>query len=128
MYPLTLTERCRELRQRVMNPNDYEDFYCMQHRIYYTLGMAEGKNNGLSNTESTAAGIANVLNKFLPVIQPGELIVGFNFADSKYSEYFSPDDSEEHRLCAAKNGISPEELREIYLAKHRKNMERSKMS
>ncbi|MBQ2277439.1 MAG: hypothetical protein II333_02615, partial [Clostridia bacterium] len=110
MYPLTLTERCRELRQRVMNPNDYEDFYCMQHRIYYTLGMAEGKKNGLSNTESTAAGIANVLNKFLPVIQPGELIVGFNFADSKYSEYFSPDDSEEHRLCAAKNGISPEDL------------------
>ena len=108
MYPLT--ERCKALRQRVTTPNAWEEFYCMQHRVYSTLGMTEAKKNGLSNTESLAAGIANVLNKFMPVIQPGELIVGFNFSDSKYSEYFAPDDTETDRLLAEKNGISAEDL------------------
>ncbi len=109
-----LTERCKTLRQTVTTPNDFEDFYCMQHRVHFILGMAEAKKNGLSNTEGIAGGIANVLNKFLPVIQPGELIVGFNFADSKHDEYFGPEDSEKHRLCAEKNGICPEDL-ELYL-------------
>ncbi|MBR5311460.1 MAG: pyruvate formate lyase family protein, partial [Clostridia bacterium] len=108
MYPLT--ERCKALRQRVTTPNAYEEFYCMQHRVHSALGMREAKKNGLSNTESLAAGIANVLNKFMPVIQPGELIVGFNFADSKYSEYFAPEDTENDRLLAEKNGISTEDI------------------
>lgn len=108
MYPLT--ERCRTLRQTVTAPNDFEEFYCMQHRVYHVLGMVNAKKNGLSGTEITAAGIAGVLNNFMPVIQPWERIVGFNYSDSMYSEYFAPEDNEKHRSLAAKNGISSEAL------------------
>ena len=94
----SLTERCTVLRQMVTTPNDYEDYYCMQHRVYDTLGKINAKKASLSNTEIIAAGIANVLNNFIPVIMPRELIVGFNFSDSKYSEYFSPENSEKHRM------------------------------
>ena len=47
--------------------------------------MADAFDKKLSNTEITAAGIVNALNNFTPVIIPGELIVGFNYSDSKYN-------------------------------------------
>lgn len=103
-----LTDRCENLRRLVTGINDYEDYYCMQHRVYSYLGMAQAADNELSNSEVVASGIVNVLNNFTPVILPGELIVGFNFPDSKYNEYFAPEDTEEHRKLAKLNGISDE--------------------
>ena len=102
----SLTDRCDGLRNMVVGTNDYEDYYCMQHKIYSYLGMVSAAKNNLSNDEIISSGIANVLNKFKPVIIPGELIVGFNFPDSKYDEYFAPDDTEENRRLAKLNGIS----------------------
>ncbi len=106
----SLTDRCEALRRLVVGTNDYEDYYCMQHRVYSYLGMAQAADNKLSNSEVVASGIVNVLNNFTPVILPGELIVGFNFPDSKYNEYFAPEDTEEHRNLAKLNGISDEDL------------------
>ncbi len=103
MYPLT--DRCETLRQLVIGSNDYEDKYCMQHRVYSTLGRVGAAEKNLSNTEIVSYGIVNVLNNFKPVIIPGELIVGFNFPDSKYNEWFFPKDSEENRKLASLNGI-----------------------
>ena len=61
----------------------------MQHKVYSFLGKVDAFNKKLSRCEITSSGIVNVLNKFTPVIIPGELIVGFNFPDSKYEENFS---------------------------------------
>ncbi len=104
MYPLT--DRCETLRRLTVVTNDYEDYYCMQHKVYSYLGMAHAAEKNLSNTEIISRGIVNVLNNFKPVIIPGELIVGFNFPDSKYDEYFAPDDTEENRRLAKLNGIN----------------------
>lgn len=109
-----LTNRCELLKSTVTEKNDYEDFYCMQHRVYSTLGMIAAQKQGLSNTEIVSGGIANVLNKFTPVIIPGELIVGFNFPDSKYPERFAPEDTDEHRKLAKLNNISDTDLDEYF--------------
>jgi len=103
----TLTDRCEALRCISVEKNDYEDYYCIQHRVHFYLGVVAAAEKNLSNTERIAGGISNVLNHFNPVIIPGELIVGFNFPDTKYDEYIMPEDNEETRRLAALNGISP---------------------
>ena len=110
----SLTDRCEALRRLVVDTNDYEDYYCMQNRVYSYLGMSDAFKKKLSNTEINAAKTVNVLDNFTPVIMPGELIVGFNFPDSKYDEYFSPDDTEENRRLAKLNGISDSDLEKYF--------------
>ena len=110
----SLTDRCEALRCLVVGTNDYEDYYCMQHKVYSYLGMAEAFKKKLSNTEISAARVTNVLDNFSPVIIPGELIVGFNFPDSKYDEWFSPEDTEENRRLAKLNGISDIDLEKYF--------------
>ncbi len=110
----SLSDRCEALRRLHVEKNDYEDYYCMQHKVYSYLGMAEGAEKNLSNSEIRAAGIVKVINCFTPVIIPGELIVGFNFPDSKYDEYFAPDDTEENRRLGKLNGISDGDLEKYF--------------
>ena len=43
-----LTDRCEFLRTLLTGKNDYEDFFCMQHRVYTTLGMMAAEKQGLS--------------------------------------------------------------------------------
>lgn len=104
-----LTDRCETLRRLVTGKNDYEDLYCLQYRIYSSLGMLDAVKNNLSRPEVISSGIVNVLEKFSPVIIPGELIVGFNHPDSKYYEYEVPEDTEENRNLAKLNGITDKE-------------------
>lgn len=106
----SLTDRCENLRRIVIGTNDYEDYYCMQYKVYSDYGIESAQRQGLSRMEVTAAGIAGILEKFNPVIIPGELIVGFNYSDSKYSEYFKPEDTEDHRKLAKLNGISDADI------------------
>ena len=115
----TLTNRCETLRSLAVNENCYEDRYCMQHRVFFHLGMIPEAENKQPNGKCIAAGICNVLERFSPVILPGELITGFNFADDgTYTERFAPEDTPENRVLAAKNGILPEEM-ETYFSKMR---------
>lgn len=109
-----LTDRCDILRREVVGVNDYEDLFCIQPKVYFYLGMVEAAQKKLSNTEITAAGIANVLDQFTPVIIPGELIVGFNYPNSKYDEYFSPQDTDEGRRLAEMNGISKSDIENFF--------------
>ncbi len=105
-----LTDRCEILRRLVTGVNDYEDYYCMQHRIYFSLGALDAKNRKSSNMDMVSSGIVNLLKNFTPVIIPGELIVGFNYPDSKYNEYEKYEDTEETRNLARKNGIRDEDI------------------
>lgn len=105
-----LTDRCASLRHLVTGTNDYEDLYCCQHAVYTTLGAYEGAQKGLPNTEVLASGMVKLMENFRPVIIPGELIVGFNFPDTKYPEHFRPKDTPEDRAIMAANGISPENI------------------
>lgn len=109
-----LTDRCEILRKRAVEGNDFEDYYCMQYAVYFSLGAREAARSNGNTTDITAGGIVNTLKKFSPVIMPGELIVGFNFPDSKYNEYFTPENTEEHRRLAELNGISREDIDEYF--------------
>lgn len=109
-----LSDRCEKLRNTVTGVNDYEDYYCMQHSVYTALGMKEAAEKDCSVTEIKAAAIINLLKKFSPVIIPGEVITGFNFPDSKYSEFFLPEDNEECRRLATLNGISDEDMNKYF--------------
>jgi len=114
MTMFSLTDRCELLRQNVITMNDYEDQYCMQRQVYSALGRIHAAEKGLTQTEIVAQGLANVLERFHPVIIPGELIVGFNYPDTKYPERFTPNKNPEHYELAAKNGICKELLEEYF--------------
>ncbi len=110
-----LSERCKSLRHIMMEDNPWEKRYCAQHAVYTGLGRAELLRKHASNTLVTGAGIANICEKFHPVIIPGELIVGFNFADLSADESFCPiDDTPESRTILASNGISAEEMEAFF--------------
>ena len=105
----TLTDRCETLRQCVLKSREYQDYYFAQQMVYSSLGMWEAAKNNKSNMEIVTAGITNTLEKFMPVIMPKELIVGFNFSDGKdYGNY--GEDTEENRALLKQNGISNEDI------------------
>ena len=109
-----LNERCEWLRNSVIEINDYEDLFCVQHRVYSSLGQDEGKANKLSNVEIVGEGIVRILQCLKPVIQPFELIVGFNFPDSKYGEYFKPQNTEQDISLMRLNGISDDDIKKYF--------------
>lgn len=117
-----LTDRCEALRKIIVENNNYEDFYCMQHKVYSVLGMYEAQKNNCSSNEITAAGIVNVLKNFSPVIIPWELIVGFNYPDAKYGEFFSPKNNDEHRKLAKLNKISEDDLNKFFEIENSKEL------
>lgn len=80
----SLSDRCEMLRDEAMNSGKYNDKYAIQRMIYFKLGMAKAERAELSYFEITAEGIANTLDKFMPVIIPGEIITGFNFAENEW--------------------------------------------
>ncbi len=110
-----LTERCETLRKKVMGrENHYEDFYCAQRNLYYKVGRNTALSKGLSVLEEVAMGVTYTLDNFIPVIEPDELIVGFNFADSKYEEYYTPENTEEGLKILKLNGISDENIQKYF--------------
>ena len=84
------------------------------------LGQYDAAAQGLSNTEIVTAGMVRVMERFRPVILPGELLVGFHFADSVFREYFRPDDTPEDRALIRDNGITEAEI-ERYFAVRRED-------
>lgn len=111
----TLSSRCALLREEAVDKKEYMKLYYAQRNVYFNTGKALAEKEGLSPTEAIAQGLSNTLDKFSPVIIPGELIVGFNFGEGKHSEYFFPEDTPEHRHIMAENGISPEDT-ELYFS------------
>ncbi|MGN1099560.1 MAG: pyruvate formate lyase family protein, partial [Christensenellales bacterium] len=109
-----LPDRCALLRERTVNLKADMERYCLQRVVYFSLGGAAAAEKGMPAAEIFAAGTANTLDKFTPYIAPGELIVGFNFGDGKYPDFFIPDDSEENRELMRKNSISEEDIEEYY--------------
>lgn len=110
----SLTDRCSILRDEAVNQKHYMKNYCAQRGVYYTLGMENAKEKGLSNTEIIAAGIVNTLEKFTPFIAPGELVVGFNFGDAKWGDCYLPPDTKEGRMLVKESGVSDEDARRYF--------------
>ena len=118
----SLSDRCSELREEMVNRKSYVDRYCLQRTVYFLLGAARAADDHLAQEEIVAAGMVNVLEQFTPFIIPGELIVGFNFGDAQYGDQYLPEETEENIALMRKNHISEEEIRQYYrLPRHFRN-------
>ena len=107
MFPLS--DRCAFLREEAVNRKAFMKQYYAQRNVYFTIGKTEALKEGKTEAEAVAAGIAYALDRFSPVVIPGELIVGFNYGEADCSEYYFPTDDEEGRRIMRENGIDEQD-------------------
>ncbi len=110
---IPLSDRCRSLREEAVTRKEYMPLYGAQRNIFGALGQAASMEAGLTNTEVAAAVIVNTLERFTPVILPGECVVGFNFGEHIYHEEYLPTDDEVGRLALQSSGATAEEIRQV---------------
>ncbi|MBE6607910.1 MAG: helix-turn-helix domain-containing protein [Ruminococcaceae bacterium] len=113
-----LSDRCEALKKCAMTRNDFEDFYCVQRIVYTSIGQSEAAKESLTNDEILAGGIARTLDSFTPVIQPDELIVGFNYANSKYPERLIPKNDEKGLEIMRMNRISEADIETFFSVRY----------
>lgn len=109
-----LTERCEMLRERMTGINDYEDYYAVCRNVYHEIARKRSIKNGTSVSDEVAQTITMTLENMIPVIMPHELIVGFNYADSKYKERYIPKNNEKDITLMKNNGISDQHIKEYF--------------
>ena len=109
-----LSDRCAALREEAVNTKSFMKQYYAQRNVYYTIGESEAKLSGKTNSECIAAGISYTLDKFTPVIIPGELIVGFNFGEADCPEWYYPKDDPAGWEAIHNNCISEEDARRYF--------------
>lgn len=73
--------------------------------IQNAASMYRGKNACI-----VASGIANIIENFPPIIQDGELIVGYNYPDNPYPDWWICPDTEEYRKLLQEIGFSKERV------------------
>ena len=101
-----LSDRCASLRDEAVNEKSYMKQYFAQRNVYFTIGESKALKEGKTALEAVASGISYTLDKFMPVIIPGELIVGFNLGEADCDEYYQPNDDAEGWKIIKNNGIS----------------------
>ena len=109
-----LSDRCAALRDDAVNQKGYMKYYFAQRNTYFYIGSAASILKGEPTVLNVAAGISTTLDKFSPVIIPGEVIVGFNFGEGEYSEYFSPENNPAHIAHMRENGISDSDINRYF--------------
>lgn len=101
-----LSDRCAALREEAVNEKSFQKQYFAQRSVYFTIGHLKALKEGCTGTECIANGISYTLEKFTPVIIPGELIVGFNFGEPERNEYYRPEDNDNGWQVILENHIS----------------------
>jgi len=109
-----LSDRCALLRDEAVNQKSYMSCYGAQRNVYFALGQAEAAQAGADNMGIIAAGITRTLDCFTPVIIPGEIIVGFNFGEAAFDEFYTPANDEAGRQIMRSNGISDADAERFY--------------
>ena len=82
-----LTDRCAELREDAVNKKSLMKYYYAQRNTYFTIGKLEAALKGEPALVCNANAVANTIDKFTPIIAPGEVIVGFNFGEGEFSAH-----------------------------------------
>ena len=109
-----LSDRCAALREEAINTKGYMKYYFAQRNTYFYIGSAESILKGEPTSLNVAAGISAALDKFSPVIIPGEVIVGFNFGEGAYAEEFAPENTPEHIAHMRENRIAEEDIKRYF--------------
>lgn len=78
MYPLT--DRCGILKNNAIE-HRFSQVICGQRQFCFATGMYGVPEEKRCNSFLTAVAVGSVIRNSLPVIQDGELIVGYNYGD-----------------------------------------------
>ncbi|MBQ3050256.1 MAG: helix-turn-helix domain-containing protein [Oscillospiraceae bacterium] len=105
-----LSDRCAALRDEAVNKKNYMKQYFLQRNVYYYIGRAEAALKGECMQLCASSGTSNALNKFSPLIIPGELIVGFNYGEADCHERCFPQDKPEHIEYMRLNCIGEDDI------------------
>lgn len=108
-----LSERCERLRESAVETKPNNCRILPQHTILFEAGLYNYIASGGTGMHSRiAAGIANVIENSEPIIERDELLVGYNYADTPYSEFWQPDASEECRDLVMQAGFTRSQYEE----------------
>ncbi|MDF2685605.1 MAG: pyruvate formate-lyase [Clostridia bacterium] len=80
-----LTERCSALKEQVVDSKEHSKKYIGQRIYNYLKGYYSLSDEQRSNETLAAASLASVIENAEAFIEDGELIVGYNYSDGKYS-------------------------------------------
>lgn len=102
-----LSSRCSALRKAVVEDKTLNRRIAAQHVILFEEGLCRYVRKGGCGAHSRiAAGLVNVLDHASVIIQDGELLVGYNYADTPVPEFWTPTESEEDRALVLEAGFS----------------------
>ncbi len=109
-----LSDRCSALRDEAVSKRKYMKKYCAQRNVYFSLGGALAAQNEQGIYSVVSSAVSNVLNKFTPVIIPGEIITGFNFGDGKFDDFYIPQNTPEDIEIMKENNISNDDIEKFF--------------
>ena len=111
-----ISERCASLRDDAVNHKSLNQKILAQHVILFESGVYAYLHSGGTGAHSKlAAGINNVIRNAAVVIQEGELLVGYNYADTPYPEFWSPEDTPEDLRLVQMAGFTKQQFDEHIL-------------
>ena len=110
---IPLSDRVAALREEATNTRRFTAQFSMQYPVYRVIGQAEAALQKKPRTQILASGMACMLERFVPVIIPGELVVGFNFGEDT-DEHYVPQNNETD-ICRMRTSHIPEEDISRYL-------------
>ena len=109
---MKLSNRCTVLRDRIVNEKPLNEKILPQHIMLFEAGIWNALQTGCSRPHSRiAAGMENVILNAPIIIQDLELLVGYNYADTPYPEFWSPTDTEEDKQIVLNAGFTLEQYR-----------------
>ena len=112
----TLSERCARLRDEAENFKELSRRICFQREYHFTRGCVEAGD--APNEIIVASGQAAVIRGSRPIIQDGELIVGWNYGDGELGEQWKPvPGNAADYAVMAENGFGGDEIDWYYMHK-----------
>ncbi|MHB1151171.1 MAG: pyruvate formate lyase family protein [Eubacteriales bacterium] len=109
---LTLTDRCRHLREDAVHIKSASKKICAQRDFWFRYGERNLPPEIRSNSTLIAAGIAATAENAACYIADKELIVGYNFGDGEYGGLTG--NRERDREIFASNGFTEEQIDGYY--------------
>ena len=116
---VTISPRCLQLRNDAVVHKSINDKLLGHHllRIEGIRKFSEREKEG--NSSLIAAGICCIIENSPPIIQNGELIVGYNYPDNPYPDWWVCPDEEKYRLLLTDCGFSKEQVDEYFATRDR---------
>lgn len=110
-----LSDRCAILREDAVNSKSWNESIWAQRCVLFQEGLQAATAAGVTgNHRLIASALANVIEKAPALVQEGELIVGYNYADTPFSDGGAPEDTAENRALLGRCGFSAERVERYF--------------